>query len=245
MYISVSKLCKELLKISLDLVPADPIMKHLLRSLIDSVSEQTKRTDLKLDQLIDAPFKNGLHFLTSADVIINPISRQKHIEDALAQFVDASSKAVAENAKAQSMFYAGVCYTLLSEPIAALHMFEKAYLTGWVYESQTVVSWREPSTTDKVVEAFDSLNFLPFFGMVKDTREAIDSSVSFITRRINKMTGRDKELRDKLLGQEWVLFEKNFFKPLRELLLSKSSNLPLLQEPSPLEQPMSFLIKYA
>ncbi len=225
MNVSIFKLCKELLKLSVDLIPTGPMTKKLLTAFIESVSEQTASINQKLDQLLDAPYKNGLDFLRSAESISNPDLKRQSIVDAKNQFVDASNKTVAATAKVQSIFYVGVCFTLLNEPIAALQWYERAYQTGWDYRLKLLQSLRDtfmnfPGPALRWTDALFRGELMIMMGSLW-VKELVKASPSLVKASIN--AERNKS--------ELIYLENNLLRPLKELLESKSSSLPVLQHP--------------
>jgi tetratricopeptide (TPR) repeat protein len=104
---------------------ASPILKEL----VDVVFEQTSSIDRKLDKLIEVDYKVGIEYLRDAGNVSDQM-RVSHIQDALREFTRASKLENEVVRQAQSMFYVGVCYTLLGQHNAALRWYRDAYQKG-------------------------------------------------------------------------------------------------------------------
>jgi hypothetical protein len=222
MSISMEELCKQLLIKSVGFIP-DPTIRSILNYLIQSVSEQAESIDQKLERLIGGYYKTGLSYLKDANSV-NGARREKWIEDALAQFMHASNVEATEIMQAKSMFYTGACYGLLNEKNTALRWYEQGYETGCKYRQQLMSnmeeSWTPSSGTTQagLARASRAGGAGAIIGLI------FVGGIALTTRAIAAKKAND--LRDQL-----ILFDNDFMTPLRGLLQSWPSNLPVVRQP--------------
>ncbi len=108
---------------------AKPILKELVNVAFEQMSHQTSKIDQKLDQLIKVHYKVGIDSLRDA-ALVDERMRELRLLDALRQFNEAANLEIEVVRQARSMFFVGVCYTLLGQHPAALRWYEDAYQKG-------------------------------------------------------------------------------------------------------------------
>lgn len=143
---SIQSICKRLLKVSVkasintlpvSVISSVPIVgpiagslaTPILKELVDVIFEQTSSIDQKLDTLIKFHYKVGVKYLRDAGNVDDQM-RKPLIEKALDEFAYASELEKEVVRQAQSMFYVGVCYTLIGQHDAALDWYRDAYQKG-------------------------------------------------------------------------------------------------------------------
>lgn len=122
----ISRLCESLTVKMADTIP-EPVTRAILVSLIEAITEQQEDISEKLDKLLGSHYKNGINYLNDVKVVEDVARRQKWIEAALGEFMNASSLEEKPLMAAKSAFFVGACYFLLGERALALNWYEKAY----------------------------------------------------------------------------------------------------------------------
>jgi hypothetical protein len=226
MNISIFKLCKELLKISVDYIPTDPLTKIILKAFIESVSEQTTHMSQKLDRLIGSHYRIGLKCLRDVETV-SVEERGALVREALREFRSASEVEETDLMQMQSKFYVGVCYNLLGQYPTALTWYEDAYRQGCMYEIKLRRSIRPlPADLAQNVESSAVIIGVPAgFFLGGPVGLVIGWLVGEAVGKVAKYSieGVDTQKKDDQRGQ-LALLERSFLMPLRELLQSRALN---------------------
>jgi len=194
MEIALDTLLKELLKGATEFIP-DPVTRNILKAVIQSVTEQTLRTDQKLerieqklDGLIGQYYKSGLTYLRDASLVSGDL-RDTWIKKALEKFIQAVNTETLFPTLAEANCYVGICYDLLGQSKASTGYYAEAYQMAY-------------------------MNGIVMLG---------DMTFLSSNESIKKRNARGKKLEHLI---------NDFLMPLRNLLLSRSPDVPLKIEQS-------------
>ena len=130
----------------------EPITRIVLETLIGTLQEQQNNLE-KLRRLVGSYYQGGMDYLADAKSIQGE-RREQWIKSALDQFITASHVEDTLLA-ANSQFFVGVCYDLLSESPLAREWYERAYTAAYQLIAQ---SQRRPQEFKQLQQFMNSLS---------------------------------------------------------------------------------------